>query len=525
MAADKKHLLRSSVFVSALTLVSRILGLLRDIFIARFLFGIVSDAFLLAFTIPNLFRRLFGEGALSAAFIPVFVDTLEQGDREKSNAIASTVLKTLAAFLGAVSLVGIIVCVALPYIFDFSDTPKVSYALELLAWMLPYAVFVCCAAIIGAILNAYRNFVVPASMSIVLNLCMIAALLHIGGVAPGEGASGVKLLVFAVLAGGLLQVALQLPLAYRKGFRFTPRATAPETKEIWKHMLPVVFGLAVFQINVVIDRVLAMGLIEEGGAVSVIYLGNRLIQFPLGIFAIAIASVSFPALAAFAAKNDTKGMAGTLDQALRTSFFFALPSAVGLAIFAEPITRLLFEQGRFDFTAVERTAGVVQWYAAGLFAFSANVILIRAFYSQKDMKTPVMTGIVCVIVNFILNLVFLLGFGLKEQGLALATTISSALNFVILLSVLRRRWQGLPLAPLAFSFCKIAVLSGAMGYLAYHILLTLPEDMFRPIDRLQRALAPVLGGVLVYWFLVSLFGVKEYRELKESLFGKKKEKH
>jgi len=518
----KKSILGSAGIISACILLSRILGFLRDVLCTGF-FGPVWDAFIFAFQIPNLFRRLFGEGALSAAFIPTLSAYLNQKPFSEAlrfiNIIITMLFGFLALLAGAVILFTFVLPLAAP---DFVQSSKVfsPLFLKLLRIMIPYLPLICLVALLQAILNSLKHFLMPALASVVLNICWI------GGFIAAEFINGtdeekVMVIAWSVLIGGVLEVLMQLPVLWKHKITYKPAVSFshPGLKEVLRLMGPVIIGLAVFQVNLFIDNVIALWLVPEPGAVSALYYGNRLMQFPFALIGISLATAVFPFLADYVAKNDIAGMFTELNKALRIALFVGLPASVGLLVLAEPVIHWSFYSipaaifhntaKAFSLDAVARTNFVLIFYSLGIWSYGAVQITNRAFYSLKDMITPVKIGIYMVVTNFILNIILVVP--LKESGIALATTASSILNLLILLYVLGKKSRriipdtrdsilsGFIKSLIMPLFCSL--LMGAICYLGVRYLPQAPNLLWETI----RVLGLVGFGIGSYMGLSKIF--------------------
>jgi putative peptidoglycan lipid II flippase len=487
---------RSAGIVSACTLLSRVLGLARDVLCSHF-FGASAqwDAFAVAFRIPNLFRRLFGEGALTAAFLPAFVERHDAGRRAEARALLDALVTALTLFLGAVVLAGIGVTFLLP-----KDAENLLFA-RLLRIMLPYLPLICVAAVLGAALNGTRHYFTPAFAPVLLNVVWIAALFLF----PRR----IEAIAWAVLLGGALELAvLVLPLQARG---ISPRPSfdlrEPALAEVGRRFVPMVFGLALVQVNEVVGSILAKEFVPGDGAVSALYYGNQLTQLPLALIGTAIATAVFPLLTS--PKEDFRDVFG---RSLRLTLFVALPATVGLMVLARPIVRLLFEHGHFTPEDTRRTAGVVVLYSAGLWCYCANQIQARAFYGRKDATTPARVSAAMVLLNFALSLALLGPLG--ERGIALANSATGLATFAALQWIFRRRHGGVPLGPLARSLARSLAASAAMGALAWGAARLLEAPPGATIAaRAVAALVPVAAGAAAYFLLARLFGMEEARWL------------
>jgi putative peptidoglycan lipid II flippase len=513
------QMLRSARLISALTLVSRILGLARDMAITNALgVGSAASAFWMAFQVPNLFRRLFGEGALSAASIPVLTGVLLKEGQEATDRLAGRIMGLLLVLLTTVCILGEVV-VALLF-WGYGSDRENALALGLAGLMMPYLVFICAAAMLGGVQNVFGRFASPAAAPVILNAFMISAVLGSRWLGPSE-ARTVVLLAAAVLISGIFQMAwqwtatrrlgLRLPLgggcpATRGGGRFAcflpgggrlarllspghpirvpaSEAARPEPtldsqnealRRIGLTMLPMIAGLATIQINTLADSLIAWWFVPEvlihpGGAAekvapAVLSLAQRLYQFPLGIFATALATAIFPALSKHAAESDLPGLGRTLSRGIRVTSFEGLPSLVGLILIREPLVKLLFGHGEFQEwpAAAPRVSFALLMYALGIWAFGVNQILVRAYYALGDPKTPMLVSVRNVALNLVLNLV-LVQTVLKEAGLALATSICAVLQVLALLHRFSNRVGHIEWAATGRSIARTAVATAVMA--------------------------------------------------------------
>ena len=452
---------RAAGVVSGATLLSRVLGFLRDLIIARaFGAGIATDAFFAAFRLPNMLRELLGEGALSAAFIPVFTESLSKRGREGAWRLAWSALTLLACLLVLVSVAGILLAPWLIWLIapGFEAVPgKLNLAIFLARMMFPYILFVGVAALLMAILNAQGHFATPALSPTMLNIAMIGCALFLAPYLDPP----ILALAIGVLIGGAGQLLIQMPVAWRRGMGDNRGIDLgdPDIGRIARLMAPGVAGLAITQLNVFIGTFLASFLGE--GAISVLYYAFRLIQFPIGIFGVAIATAAFPAMAKQAADRSLGEVGATAAYSIRIVLFVTLPSMIALMVFRVPIVQLLFERGAFDRTVTLATADAVFFYAFGLGAYVSNRILVPAFYSIQDTTTPVKIGAVAVVVNIASSLLLMRPLGVG--GLALATALSSFVNLGLLLIALRQRLGRLGQVQLLPSLLRLGGASVVMG--------------------------------------------------------------
>ena len=513
---------KSASIISACTLFSRILGFIRDMVLAS-LFGTswLADAFFVAFRIPNFLRRLFGEGALSGAFIPIFSDYLTNKSREESEELASASLTLLLFALVLTTILGIafapiIVKVIAP---GFSGQDKLPLTILLTRYMFPYILLIGLAALMMALLNSLKHFAIPAFSPAILNIAIITSALIISprleqpviGIAIG------------VIIGGIGQLLAQATMVHLKGFRlrFTINPHHPGVKRISKLMLPAIFGLAVDQINVLVATMLAsLESIAGTGAISALYYGNRVVQFPLGVFGIAIATASLPTIAAHAARQDIDGVRTTLTYALRLTFFICLPASIGIFILAKPIIILLFERGAFGAYSTAITTSTLIYFSLGIFAYAGVKIITPVYYTFSDTRRPVIIGVVAVVSNIILNVALM--FPLKVAGLALGTSLSSIISFSLLLYFLRTHLQRVEATAIIKSFFITLIVSAVMGLVCYATL-TLSRRYLSPsIKEYTNVLLPIITSIASYFFFAWILHLQELKYFL-NIFSKSKE--
>jgi putative peptidoglycan lipid II flippase len=459
--SETTRITKAAGIVSVATLLSRVFGLVRDIVIAAFFgAGPAADAFFVAFRIPNLLRRLFAEGSLTISFIPVFAEYLLKRGRDEAFALARSSWWILTMTLAVVSVLGVffsplIVKIIAPGFISSPD--KFDLTVLLTRIMFPYIFFIGLVALAMGILNTLGHFAAPACSPALLSVAMVSSVLLIS---PHLEKPVLGLAVGVIIGGGL-QLTLQIPFMIRKGFRLFVRGPLYHAaiKRIALLMTPAVFGAAVYQINILVGTLLATLLPE--GSVSYLYYADRMVQFPLGVFAIALATAVLPSLSRQAAVNDMEGLRSSFSYALRLVFFITIPAMTGLIILREPIISLLFQRGAFDAAASRLTAEAVLYYAVGLWAFSGVRIVVSVFYSLQDTTTPVKTAVVSLLVNIVLS-ILLMG-PMRHGGLALATSIASAVNLTLLILALRRRLGRIGARGILESVFRSAACAVAMG--------------------------------------------------------------
>jgi putative peptidoglycan lipid II flippase len=513
--SENRRVTRAAGVVGVATLISRIFGYVRDMVLASFFgAGTAADAFIAAFRIPNLLRRLFGEGSLSIAFIPVFTETMAGGDREDGFRLAVSSLKLLLICLTVVSVIGVVIAPLIIQVIapGFAQQPeKMALTVTLTRVMFPYIILIGLVALCMGILNVLGHFAAPAVAPVMLNLAMIGAVF---GISRFSDSQTVRVMGLAggVLLGGVLQLALQLPFLVRHGIRFWKRSGMwhPAMKKVGLLMLPTIFGAAVYQINILVGTLLASLLPE--GSVSYLYYADRLVQFPLGIFAQATATAVLPSLSRQAAAGDHAGMGGSFGHAMSLVLFITIPAMVGLIILREPIVALLFKRGAFDVQTTRLTSQALLYYALGLWAFSAVRIVVSTFYAMQDTRTPVITATISIAANILFGIA-LMG-PMKHCGLALATSLASMVNLTLMVYVLRRK-LGLIRWRLIFSSCLKTIAASTLMAAAVMLICrwmwsgeTSPGGWWL----LMGIGAAVVGGIGVYMAAAWLLKVPEWEK-------------
>ncbi len=502
-------LFKSLTTVGGNTLLSRILGFVRDLVLAR-LFGAdaATDAFFVAFRIPNFLRRLFGEGAFATAFVPVLTEYKETRSYEDLKGLVDHVAGTLGLVLLVVSLVGVVAAPLVVSLFAFGwvldgAERKLALATPMLRLTFPYLFFISLTAFAGGILNAHNRFAVPAFTPVLLNLCLIGAALWLS---PWMS-EPVTALAWGVLIAGVVQFTFQLPFLHR--LKLLPRPRVRRGHEgvgrILKLMVPALFAVSVVQINLLLDTVLASFL--QTGSISWLYYSDRLMEFPQGVLGVALGTVILPALSRGHAAKDPVAFGRTLDWGLRTTVIFGLPAAVGLAVLAGPMIATLFLSERFDFHDVVMARQSLVAYASGLLAFILIKVLAPGYYSRQDTRTPVKIGIIAMVVNMGFNLALILP--LQHAGLALATALSAYVNAGLLYRGLRKAGVYAPSA--AWKRLWIQVILGC-GVMATVLLLLAPAlEAWRDWSLWQRALQLgwwVAVGAASYLFTLVALGMR-----------------
>lgn len=506
----------SAIKVSAGTTVSRILGYLRDMLVAQvFGAGVFADAFYAAYRIPNLLRRLLGEGSVSAAVIPVLSETRATKGDEETRRLALALFTLLVIILLVVTILGMIFAREIVSLIAYGfaeDSEKMNLTVTLTRLMFPFIFFVSLAALASGVLNTYGFFFVPAASSAALSVSEIGFILAVAPLLSAN--SQIKGLAISVIIGGAGQLACQIPRMLKIGVKLRPNFSFGHAgvKKIAALMAPATVGISVDQINSFVDTICASFL--PLGSVTALYYSNRLMQLPLAIFAIALSTAALPAMSDAAARSDTKTLKETLNYSLRLMLFAVVPSMAGLVVFGLPIIKMLFERGRFDAGASATTYSALAFYAAGLPAYSAVKIFASAFYARKETAVPVKVAAFAMAINATLNILLMRRFAVG--GLAMATAIASAFNAFWLFVILRRQIGPLGARKIAASLGKTLIASTAMCAAAYFLFLILPGAKDGGIGTLLA----IGAGALVYVAAAKALGMEEFEGLREILLRK-----
>ncbi|MBI5049772.1 MAG: murein biosynthesis integral membrane protein MurJ [Nitrospirae bacterium] len=509
---EKKKVTKAAGLMSVATFMSRITGYIKDMILAT-IFGAsgITDAFFIAFRIPNLLRELFAEGSMSAAFVPVFTEYLVKKGRDEARQIASIVFTSLLLILTVICLLGILFA---PYIVSviapgfMKDPEKFSLTINLTKIMFPFLLFISLAALCMGILNSIRSFFIPAVAPVSLNLSIMACAVFL---APGFS---VPLLAIAlgVTIGGAIQFAVQIPPLIKNGFGFKPlfSFSHPALRKMLTLLGPSIVGMGVAQINIFLSTIFVSYL--EAGSATYLYYAMRLIHFPIGIFGVAMATAILPSLSEHAVKKDTNALRETFSFALRLLFFVTIPAMAGLIALSEPVVNLLFQRGHFNYDATVGTAYALLFYSSGLWAFVGARVVVSTFYSMQDTKTPVKIAGLSILTNIICSLIFM--GPLKHGGLALANSMGSAVNFLVLFLLLRKRLVRVDGRNILRSFAKISLASFIMGFTGWLII---RGGMWKEGGRLIEK-AFILSGVIalciaIYLLIMHLMKSEEMKYL------------
>jgi len=505
----KSSLLRSSLVVGVMTMLSRVLGLARDVVVANY-FGATSaaDAFFVAFKIPNFLRRLFAEGAFAQAFVPVLSEYRTQRDLLAVQGLISRVAGNLGVILLAITVVAVLAAPLLTALFApgfyMHAQQKFELASSMLAITFPYLMLISLTAFAGAILNSYEHFVVPAFTPVLLNLCLIGSAIFLSP----YFAEPVMALAWGVLMAGAVQLLFQLPFLMR--IKLLPKPIVdwqdPGVKRILTLMVPALFGVSVAQINLLLDTVLATFL--KTGSVSWLYYSDRLAELPLGVFAIAISTVILPSLSRNNASKSMQSFSATLDWALRMILLIGLPSALALFLLAEPLLVTLFGHGSMTEHDIVMAAQSLRAYSCGLLAFMLIKVLAPGYFARQDMKTPVKIAIKALVANMVFNLILIYPF--EHVGLAAATALSAFLNAGLLLYGLLKtgvlKWQpGWLMVCVRLSIACIVLVS-LIVWLSVDLQQWLSWGVWQRIGQMAML---VIAGVSCYVFTLVLLGLRK----------------
>src|SRR5215469_5018674 len=506
-----RALFKATSLVGGMTLISRILGFARDVVLARYFgAGAVMDAFTMAFKIPNFGRRTFGEGAFSLAFVPVLSEYKVTRSHEEVKLLTDRVAGSLGVALLVVTAVGVLGAPVVMWIFapGFSNYPdKYALSVEMLRVTFPYLMFISLTAMAGGILNTYNRFWVQSFTPVLLNICMILATIYL---APHLAQPGMAL-AWGVFIAGLVQLAFQLPFLARIGL--LPRPRLGETHEavgrIMRLMLPTVFSSSVAQVNLLVDSLIASFLAT--GSVSWLYYADRMMEFPLGIFSIALGTVLLTTLAQHHALKNGVGFSATLDWAFRITAVIVLPAAMGLLVFSGPLLTTLFNYGAFDAHDTLMVTWALTTYSMGLLSFTMVKVLLPAYYARHDSRTPFRTALVAVAANLVFNLLITVpwaraGYIAPHAGLALSTSMASFVNAWQLYHGLRKDGVYIPTEGWRMLLLRVFVASGVMGGMLFFFSGNLDLWMGRgTLHRVAWLVAWLLAAFAAYFG--TLFGL------------------
>jgi len=512
--ADPRALFKSTAVISVMTFISRIFGYIRDAVIFIFLGATGStDAFFVAFRIPNFLRRLFAEGAFSQAFVPVLSEYKEKHSEQELKNLVNHVSGVMGLGLLLITIVGVLVAPLLIYVFapGFADEPqRFDLAGQMLRITFPYILFISLTALSAGILNTFKQFAVPAFTPTFLNLSLIAVTLWLAPMFEQP----VVALAWGVFIAGVVQLLFQIPFLSRLGLlpKFSLHGASDGVKKIGRLMLPAIFGSSVVQINIIINTIIASFLIA--GSISWLYISDRFVELPLAIFGVATATVILPRLSKQYVNQSTTGFNQTLEWAIKLSVFIAIPCTIGLVLLAKPILTSLIQYREFTALDTNMASLSLVTYALGLPAFILIKVLAPGFYSRQDTKTPVKIGVLAMFCSLVLNFVFLwVWFKYKLPGphaaLALATSLSAYLNATLLFLMLKK---SAPITIQSDWFKYLAQISIASMLMAFVLTLVLPQAsqwlQWTVVNRIAALLGFILLGAVLYIGALAILGVR-----------------
>ena len=491
------------------TVMSRILGLVRVVFSANILGGgVLASAWFYTFMIPNLFRRLLGEGALGSALVPIISYTNDNQSKELVRTKLTIILAFLSAVLGIVCIGTTLLCFALEPLFE---QEYIKLILQTVPLIIPYAFFICLVGAITAVLNSFGQFFWPAMGALILNFVLIGAYVLVCPDFKGNPTAILNTLSIAVLLAGVLQLLLvvfllrmtgMLPVVkdFFHGGRFMRKLVV--LRELWRLMIPGLIGAGALQISMFIDKTLALWLGDQ--ALPALTYSDRIVYLPIGVFAVSFGTVALSQMSHSAAKKDYDALGKTLLDGLKFLLVICMPITLFIISFRESIIRVLFLHGEFDLLALQETSHAMFFYAMGIPAFAAIKISVSAFHARKDMKTPVKVAMLCIFINLVLNLILM--WPLKQGGLALATVISSVINNLILLRYLKSDLQ-LDYGPL-LSTCKYSLIcslfASAGSYAVFNIFTSFKVPTFIRVDLLPLTVSGIVFVCFYFWLMNKL---------------------
>lgn len=516
-----ERLMRSAGVVSLAVFMSRITGLLRESIMARlFGAGLVYDAFMLGFRIPNLTRDLFAEGALSSAFVPTFTEYLTTRDKKEASRLASLVASALIVIVGAVCAAGIVFAPVLVRLLapGYAEVPgKFELAVRMTRIMFPFLLLVALAAQAMGVLNASNRFGVPAISSMFFNLGSIGFGILLGiSFGPSLHLSRIEGMAIGVVLGGALQLGWQLPTLHGLGYRFRPSFhwSDPGLVKIRRLMGPAILGSAAVQVNVMVNTNFASTISDPvsgfNGPVSWLSYAFRFMQLPLGLFGVAMASATLPSISRSAAMGNMDEFRRTLSSSLGMVFLLTLPSSVGLAVLGQPIIGAIYQSGHFSVYDTQRTALALSCYAIGLTGYAALKVLVPAFYALGDARTPMIVSLISILINYALADTMIRMAGLGHAGLALSTSAVALFGFLVLFVILRGRLGGIHGRALAAQLGRVGIASLAMaGAVAISSRFVTAHLGVSQIARLADLAASIPLGLAVYYGFCRVLGVND----------------
>ena len=522
----KGQILKSASLIALVTVISRIFGYLRDQRVALLLgTSPAADAFILAFRIPNMIRRMTGEGALGASFIPVFTGYLRGRSRGEAWEFAQKMFWDMAAILAVVAALGSVFSKQVIGIFTLLGADSIHWELAIFLnrVIFPCVFFLGLAALAAAILNSFHVFGLPASTSVLFNLVFIVFSLGfvykpILRVAPAAYRTPALALAIGILVGAALQLGMQIPALWKRGMRFRPEVSFqdPGVRKVGKLMAPVFFGMGVFQINFFVDTIFATSRRMPLGSVTSLYIADRVMELVLGAYAIALSTAILPTMSHQAADGKFEDMKHTFEFAVRVVSFITIPAAVGLILLRVPITKVLFEHGKFMSESTALTAHALLYYSLGLPAFAAIKLITPMYYSTHDTMTPTRVGVYSLCLHIGLNAVLLFAFSryLWNASPALASSLAAYFNFALLFYIFRGRYGAMGARGIISSVSKMAICAAVMAGACFAALRYSDfANMGHALSQAGWLAAMILGSIAVYFGLAWILRCEELPEL------------
>ncbi|MFA6290882.1 MAG: murein biosynthesis integral membrane protein MurJ [Victivallales bacterium] len=522
MPKKKHNLLRNTSGIGLATVFSRIFGLVREMLLSRIIGGgEYMSAWAMGFMIPNLLRRLLGEGALGTAIVPIMAYTFEKESRDSARKKLTVITAVLGMILALICIViAAVSLIILPFLGDAPERVKLTF--ELIPILIPYAFFICLIGIFGSVMNSIGKFFMPAVASITLNIVMVLCLLLVCPSYKDNPRYMLYALSVSVLVAGVLQLAMMLWMLEKEklmpGIQCHDLLNAPVVRELYQLTIPGIIGASMLQISFVVDRTIACYISDY--AVPALYFSDRLIDLPIGVFAVAMGSVVLTDLSRYAAKNDIEGMLSSFLHALQNILFLCIPVALFTLVFSKQLIHVFYFGGKFGEREVAETMMAMQLYAIGIPAFSAVKIIVSGFHSRKDMKTPVKVAISCILLNIVLCLILM--WPLKQGGIALATTICSFINCGVLLYLLKKQLGALHLPAILPSLFRTIAISAYVMAICWFIYQPLAgiQLKYLPRDLIPLSITGSLF-VIMYFFISAVFHSTEAKEWIGMLRGRK----
>jgi putative peptidoglycan lipid II flippase len=511
--------------ISLATLASRVLGLIRDMLSASILGrSAENSAFIFAFLVPNLFRHLFGEGALLNAFVPVYVEYLEKNRREDADALGAKVIAFVVLILSAVT--AFVIGASMLLVFCFPLDEGWDLTLKLIAILISYVILICLVAVFQAILNSHKHFFTSAMASVVLNVFWIGGLLAGWFFMKDDKVSIVYMLAGVLLLAGVVEALMHIPALRHRKIPVKPdfKLTGEGIGKVRRNMLPMLLGISAVQLNMLMDQVIARAVITDQGAVATLYYANRMIQFPFAMIGLAIGTALLPTLAGDVAAGRKEELKKNLEEGITLASFLGIGALAGIMALSVPIIAAFFQRGEFTAYDTGRTAYTLVFYSLAILPYCIQVVLARVFYAFQDTRTPVKAAVAALFVNLTLNLTLV--WFMEEGGIALATAISSMVNVIILLYMLKSKLDISVGRAIARSVIRGAVASAFMAAACIGLLYAIPGEPVSPRQsvRLAHLAIPLIAGFGVFLLVSAFIAKKELRLFISAIYQRRGKK-